>query len=326
MTDVEVKVGGWPLRQWGVVGDVQDTTMWRVGGYSGTTQASCSWGAPVDFSAPWLRRGQRFTISRNGVTIVDAPVAEIIPGDPWEIYCEGNGAQMEYVPVVEGVDVVTAADVANRSATPYFVTTAGASTTPPTGWSRPWFVRPGSATLGPDVSALVTGVYVLYATAVTSGTPTAVAITTPSVADGSLDSNLETKFGQRRRTIDATALGVITLAAAKTIASDRMTAGGRRMGWTGSVELSPGVLRSRSGAEADPLLVHAGDTLTLPGVTDQASAVAYTLGITVTLGEVTRYWSEGRAVVKPMGSADRDLASIFASIPKPADEAGVIVL
>lgn len=322
-----VKVDGWPIRAWGVVGDLEDTTRWGLGSYSGTTVLSCSWSAPIRFAAPWLRYGARFEIVEAGVTVAEGTLTEIVPGEPWTLHAEGFGESLERVPVVEGSQVVTAADVANRGTSPFFVDSAGDTYGPPAAWSRAWFVRPGGATLGPDASKLVTGVSVFYVNSVDgSGNPDGWALTTPSEVDGTLDEALEAKFGQRRQTVDATALGLLTGGAAATLGAERFAQGGRRVGWSGSVDLTPGLLRAASGALAEPTSVHAGDTLTIPGFSDGGTRVAYNAGVTVTLGEVTRYWSERRAVVKPMGAADRDLASIFASIPKPADESGVVTL
>ena len=66
-----VKIDGWPIRAWGVVGDLEDTTRWGIGSYSGTTSLSCSWSAPVRFAAPWLRYGARFEIVEAGVTVAE---------------------------------------------------------------------------------------------------------------------------------------------------------------------------------------------------------------------------------------------------------------
>lgn len=321
-----VKVDGWPIRAWGVVAALEDTTRWGVGSYSGTTALSCSWSAPVRFSAPWLRYGARFEIVEAGVTVAEGTLTEIVPGEPWTLHAEGFGEALDREPVVEGSTVVTQADVENRRTSPYFVGVGGA-VDPPEGWSRAWMVRPGGATLGPDASKLVTGVSVFYVDSVDGGgEPDGWALTTPTEADGTLDEALEAKFGPRRQTVDATALGLLTGGTAATLGAERFAAGGRRVGWSGSIALTPGLLRSAAGALAEPTSVHAGDTLTIPGFSDGGSRVAYNAGVTVTLGEVTRYWSERRAVVKPMGAADRDLSSIFASIPKPADETGVVTL
>lgn len=322
-----VKVDGWPLRAFGVVGDVQDTTRWGIGSFSGLTQASCTWGAPVRFAAPWLRRGARFEVVEGGVTVVEGRVSEVVPGEPWTIYAEGYGEALDRVPVVEGDKIVTAADVANRATSPYFVDATGTVVDPPAGWSRAWVTRPGGATLGPDADKLVTGVSVFYVDSVDGdGNADGWALTTPAEVDDTLDEALEDKFEPHRQTVDATALGLLTSGAAVTLAAERFAAGGRRLGWSGSVEVTTGLLRDAAGALAAPTSIHAGDTLTIPGFSDGGSQVAYQAGVTVTLGEVVRYWSEGRAVVKPVGASDRDLASIFAAIPKPADEAGVVVL
>lgn len=321
-----VKIDGWPIRAWGVVGDLEDTTRWGIGSYSGSVALSCSWSAPVRFAAPWLRHGARFEIVESGVTVAEGTLTEIVPGEPWTIHAEGFGEALEREPVVEGSTVVTQADVENRRTSPWFVGTGGA-VDPPAAWSRPWFVRPGGATLGPDASKLITAVSVFYVDSVDGGgDPDGWALTTPSEAEDTLDEALEAKFGPRRQTVDATALGLMIPGDADDLAAERFAAGGRRLGWSGSVNLTYGMLRAASGALAVPTSVHAGDTLTIPGFSDGGTQVAYNAGVTVTLGEVTRYWSEQRAVVKPVGASDRDLAAIFASIPRPADEAGVVVL
>lgn len=317
------------MREFGGVSDLEDTRVWRVGVFSGPLVASCRWAADARFGAPWFTRGALFEIVEMGVVTWVGRLSEPVYGaDGWELHAVGFGADLPFAePVIEGDQIVTPDEIAGREAAPFYVNAAGAVASPPN-VPRLWMVRPGSATLDTDDAHYVSGVRVFYVSSIdgATGEPNGWALTVPSVATGTLDEVLEAKFGAKRVTIDATNLGLLTAGAAEDIGAERFAQGGRRLGWSGAVELNVGALMSESGALADPLSVRDGDTLRIPGYTDSRSAALYQSTVEVTVGEVTRFHGERRAVVKPVGASDRDLTSIFASIPKPESEQPVVTL
>lgn len=311
-----VLVGGWALDSFGVVSGLEDSMHWRIGDYSGTTEVKCQWAAPVRFSAPWLRFNARVQVVEGGVVTREGRLSEFNPGDPWEIVAEGLGARLANTPTVANGEVTTLADQAAKSPSVYF--SDGITTwAPPANWARTWIIRPSSASLGVDASSYVSRVTPFY---VPSGS------TTPVLGSPVVDAVLEARYGTSGKVLDASAAAPMTSDQAQALALQRLDAGGRRLGLAGEVTLTDGQFLSGTGAPGRAMSVRAGDLLLIPGLTDPSSRDSYSATFGITAGEVIRSHDEAKTVVRPMGAANRDLESIWASVPAPDSEASVIVL
>lgn len=312
----QIVVEGNPLEQFGAISQIEDTSTWRIGDYSGTTEIKCSWSAPVRFAAPWLRPGALVKVVEHGVTTRIGRLSEATPGEPWTVVAKGRGESLKDIPVEANGNVSDAGTEAGKSTSVYF--SDGLTTyAPPVGWSRTWIVRPSLVSLGTDLSNYVSRVTPRY---IPTGSTTAI-IGTPVV-----DAVLEARYGLSNKTVDATALGPISAAQAQTLATERLDAGGRRLGWTGEIVLTDGAFLSGVGSPGRAMSPRAGDVFLVPGFTDPRSQAYYSSTLSITAGEVIRDHAEARTVVRPMGAADTDLESIWASVPAPDSEASVIVL
>lgn len=318
MSQAWVRIGGVPIGIYGTVSGLEDTGVWRLREFSGVQDIRFNWAAPVRFSAPWLQRNAVVEVVEHGIVTRRGLLSAPVPGVPWQMYARGPGADLEQQQILEGEELVSRADVMARTHATFTADTPNAGDSQPFPEHRTWVVRPEYATLAPDDTHYVSAVAVVYVSHVnTEGEPDAWGITTPTAGNGGRSVALERKFGPKVVTVDAKALGVMTLGQAEAIAAQRLVAGGGRLGWSGEVDLQPSSLMCGNGAPANPLTVREGDTLRLPGWTDPRSQVAYTSTLQITVGELIRYHDERRAVARPVGTRSDDLTSIFADIPAP---------
>lgn len=334
------------------VGDVEDSTIWRTdGGYCGNYEASCTFGAPPDFSAPWLRQGALYEHVEGGVVTFDGFLGEPEQGDVWRLNAFGWGAdainyrstERHGMYVNDNIDAATSRGMGFTRRSDFDGTWDGtdealmmslaevldkaAKAKGGVWWvanrdlifrqessTVSWVMSPNSAYLGTTDEEVITSLAGLYWSAQdVDGNPIAVSLTSPVS-----DAVAAEKFRPHERTIDMRSLGYIqTQFDAEQIVSARFAQVGARAGWTNGFEMtSLNSGRASNGIPA-PMAVRAGDRVRIPGVTDMRSGVTYLASVEVTAGRVRRLHAEQRAVVEPVGMAPRDLSSVL-TVSAPA--------
>jgi hypothetical protein len=135
------------------------------------------------------------------------------------------------------------------------------------------------------------------------------------------DSNAEDKFGAVvERTVDLTALGLLTEGEAQAHIAGRFALVGGRMGWTSGFAVTRSWLSRMNGAPGDPAAVRAGDMIRLAGVRDFRTTAANRAAADIVVGEAKYVADEDVCHVTPLGYVPRDFSSALAAAQKPPTE------
>jgi hypothetical protein len=227
-------------------------------------------------------------------TAVDYAIAG---GLPWRRH-DSLGATALGDP--EGIPLTIAAlmeRVAQKDSKRWHVDSIGEVTLQSDPTSPVWMLAPGSSGFGTVDPEFVTRLRGLYATAVDASTNNATAWAMVKKVD---DDAAAAFGGHRERTVDLTALGVITSGVAQSYIDGRFALIGARMAFTNGVDAIPGNLIRLDGGIASPMGLRAGHMLRVPDVMDLRSTPTVRAGTEVVLGEVVRHHDEQRAYATPV--------------------------
>jgi hypothetical protein len=184
-----------------------------------------------------------------------------------------------------------------------------------------WRVGGMSNYLGTADDELVTRLYGYYVSGVdgSTGEPNGWAtVVTPELLSASTETADERKFGVRvERTVNLTALGLVTEADAQADVDGRFALVGGRMGWTAGFAVTRAWLTAANGAPGNPAAIRAGDMLALPGVRDFRTSTANRATAIVIAGEARYVADEDVCYVTPMGYVPRDFQSALTAAQKP---------
>lgn len=344
-----VRVDGVWLDSIATVANVVDSTIFRHEGYSGDYEASCEWLIPPDYSGSQLRRGALFEVVEHGHRTWGGWLAEPEVGETTSLHAYGFGAMAEDWPALasgpvptsvantaidyaiaedlpwkrfdsissvavggadgEMVTLATLLDrVAKRAGKHWWVDSFGEVSLASEPTSLAWTLTPGAGYMGTADDQYVTHLYGYYVSSVdgVTGEPDGWSIVEAS------DDAMAAKFGRKSATVDLTSLGLMSAVTAQADVDGRFALVGARMGWTNGIDLSGMNLRKPGWGAASPLSVRAGQRLRIPGVRDTRSTPTTRASVDVTLGQVTRVHSEGRAFALPVGFVSRDFQAAFA--------------
>lgn len=347
-----VVIGGKWIGSMHAVSGLQDSTVFRMVGWSGDYELSCSWSAPPHFSAPWFRRGASVRVVESGITTWGGFLSEPEASDDgWSLHAYGYGAQAEMYVATSGVpntavdqaaasprfmqmrrgnavigttsvnavpgDFISVAEVLDRAAAqagaPWYVDSGGYVTLKALGNTPTWVLRPDATYIQSADDNYFTHISGYYATAVDSnGAPTAYAY---SNFVGNATAALI--FGRREVVVDLTALGVISSSVnAEAQVAGRLSALGGRVTYTGAVDVTAANLRHIRGGMASPMSLRAGQVVRVPGVSDISQGV-YRPAANVLIGEARRFHDQGRTQVLPFGFVERDFTAALAAAQPP---------
>lgn len=339
---VRVQVGGFDLETIATVGDLEDSTIWRSGGYSGDYEASLTWAAPADFAAPWFHAGATVEITDDGARVWSGFLGDPQQGDTWSLTAFGWGAEAaNYVSdSASGTNLNANVDAATANGAGFERYTNNLGTGVPVGdavmldevlnvgakihgkvwWVScgeislqseatdiDWIMAPDSTYLGTTDEEMVTRLVGRYVSAVDGdGNPTAYA----DVDDE--DTAAAAKFRPHERVLDLTPLGLITAGQAGDYTADRFAQVGARAGYTNGFtmsELNSTDVRSIP----NPMGVQAGHRVQLSGLTDMRTGVTYLAAVVVTLGKVRHRRKERISLCEPLGLVARDFQGALAA-------------
>lgn len=346
-----VRVGGVYLDTVGVVGDLEDSTIWRDDGYSGDYELSCTFSAPPDFGAPWFLAGALVELVEGGCVTWSGFLGEPSQGDVWGLTAYGWGADAaNYLngswPMDANVDdavtrgmgfsrygvsldtatsfgdsmtVAESFDVIAKTAGKVWWVSVGAVSLRTESNGLDWVMAPNSAYLGTTDANLITRLVGLYATALdTDGNPTA----TAQVAVA--DAVAAAKFRPHEAMVDLTALGVLTSTVATTYTTARFSRVGARGGYTNGFTVTSLNSADAKTGVPDPMGVRAGQRVRVTGLTDMRTGVTYQASVEVTLGKVRRVHSGRVAICEPVGFVARDFAGALAAAQAPLRQVEVL--
>jgi len=340
----QVYVGGVPLDSVAGVSDLVDSTIYRLDGYSGDYQATCSFAASPRFNAPWFRRGSTFQVVEHGAVTWGGLTSEPQAGDSaWSITAYGLGSSLaertaiatgstnadldtlisQGLPIIRYSNSISGGSLGQGEVIDmgallsrgghWWVDSFGEISNPDEPEDAMWMMTPGSGYMGTADDEFITHLYGYYVSSLdVNGQPDGWAF------EGVADDEAAEQFGRRERVIDMTSLGLLSGATVSTFITDRFALVGARMGFTNSLSLTETNLCRLGWGGGSPMDVRAGQILVIPDIFDARSTPSIGSSVRLTLGEVQRNHAEQRAQVKPTGFIPRDFAgALTAALPEP---------